>query len=348
MPHPARATTIFVDLARPLGLAQRTQSLGATIADFNSDGRPDVLLNRQAQDPPTLYLQAADGTFAADSTAVFGPFVKPNRDLHGCDTADVNDDALLDVYCTVGTSHQSTESKSNFLWIQKPDGTFRNRASIWGVADPSGRGRDAVFLNVNGDGLPDLFVYNAERTDGVVAPSRLFVNRGTSFARARSYGLNGAFWSLRTILPSLQVTAWGGRKALLAVTTTGLQLWVQEGGPGAAFQRVVPTGWPTTLAQGAYLEDLDADGLADLVAVTRRRAEVWLGTSTSSFTAVWSAATSGGRSVAVADATGDGLPDIYVTTWSSDTSKPNPPDLLFVNQGVHAFEPATIPEAAAG
>jgi hypothetical protein len=59
-PGLASATT-FVNLAPPMGLARSTQSFGATIADFNGDGRPDVLLNRQAQGPPTLYLQGAMG-----------------------------------------------------------------------------------------------------------------------------------------------------------------------------------------------------------------------------------------------------------------------------------------------
>jgi hypothetical protein len=345
-PPLARAAS-FVDVAQPLGLAQRTQSLGATVADLNGDDRADVLLNHQAQAPPTLYLRKADGTYQ-DSGTVFGPFVKPNKDLHGCSTADVNADGLVDVYCTVGTNHQTTTNKSNFLWIQHVDGTFTNRASTWGVSDPAGRGRDALFLDVNDDGLPDLFVYNAKRTDGVLAPSRLFVNTGGSFNAARSYGLDGAFWSLPIAVPELQQTRWNGHLGLLAVTTAGPQLWVQQAGPGAPFERVAPKGWPTHVVQGARLKDLDRDGLADLVAVTKRRADVWLASADSSFTRAWSSPTSGARNVKVADATGDGLPDIYVTTWSMDTSKPNPPDFLFVNTGGVTFTSATIPQAESG
>jgi hypothetical protein len=348
-PRPAAATTAFVDVAEQVGLAQTTQSLGATVADFNGDGRQDVLLNRQAQAPPSLYLGNADGTFTLDTIAVFGPFTKFTRDLHLCSTADVNGDGLLDVYCTVGTSHQSTTSKSNFLWIQNPDGTFTNRASTWGVADPKGRGRDALFLEVNGDMRPDLFVYNAKRTDGVAAPSRLFVNTGSSFVDAPSYGLDGAFWSLLRIVPELQLTTWNGRLAILAVTTAGPQLWVQQGGPGTAFQHVVPAGWPTIVVQGAFLQDLDRDDADDLVTVTKSRADVWRRTGTSSFAKAWSSPrTSGARSVAVADATGDGLPDIYVTTWSQNNSIPNPPDFLFVDTGGFSFTSATIPMATAG
>jgi FG-GAP-like repeat len=345
-PRPvAAATTAFVE---HVGLAQTTQSLGATVADFNGDGRQDVLLNRQSQAPPTLYLGNAGGTFTRDTIAVFGPFTKLTRDLHLCSTADVNRDGRLDVYCTVGTSNQSTTSKSNFLWIQNPDGTFTNRASTWGVADPAGRGRDALFLEVNGDRRPDLFVYNAKRTDGVAAPSRLFVNTGSSFVDAPSYGLDGAFWSLYWIVPELQLTTWNGRVAILAVSTSGPQLWVQKDGPGTAFQRVVPAGWPTIVVQGARLQDLDHDDTDDLVAVTKSRADVWRRTGTSSFAKAWSSSTPGARSVVVADATGDGVPDIYVTTWSQYNSKPNPRDFLFVNAGAFSFESATIPQATAG
>jgi FG-GAP-like repeat len=343
----AQAAT-FADIAGQVGLAQTTQSLGATVADFNGDGRPDILLNRQAQGPPTLYLANADGTFTPDTTAVFGSFTRPSKDLHLCSSADVNRDGLLDVYCAVGTSHQRTTSKSNYLWMQNVDGSFTNRASAWGVADPAGRGRDALFLDVNADGRSDLFVYNAKRTDGVWAPSRLFVNKGSAFVDAPSYGLNGAFWSLLRTVPELQLTTWNGQVAILAVTTGEPMLMVQRGGPGTAFERAVPAGWPGNVVQGARLVDVDRDGMDDLVTVTKRRVDVWRRTSSSSVSKAWSSATPGARSVAVADATNDGLPDIYVTTWSQDLSKPNPPDFLFVNAGAFSFGPATIPQATAG
>jgi hypothetical protein len=341
-------TATFADIAGPVGLAQTTQSLGATVADFNGDRLPDIMLNRQAQGPPTLYVGNVDGTFTLDSTAVFGSFVRPSRDLHLCSSTDVNRDGLLDVYCAVGTSHQSTTNKSNYLWMQNVDGSFTNRASAWGVADPAGRGRDALFLDVNGDGRSDLFVYNAKRTDGVRAPSRLFVNTGSAFVDAPSYGLNGALWSLLRTVPELQLTTWNGDVAILAVTTAGPQLMVQREGPGTAFQRAVPAGWPGNVVQGARLVDVDRDGMDDLVTVTKRRVEVWRRTSSSSVSKAWSSATPGARSVAVADATDDGLRDIYVTTWSQDLWRSNPPDFLFVNSGGFSFGSPAIPQATAG
>jgi FG-GAP-like repeat len=344
----AAQTATFVDLAGKVGLAQSTQSLGATIADFNDDDLPDIMLNRQAQAPPSLYVGNADGTFTLDTTAVFGSFTRPSKDLHLCSSADVNDDGLRDVYCAVGTSHQRTTDKSNYLWIQKVDGSFANRAAAWGVADPAGRGRDALFLDVNKDGRPDLFVYNAKRTDGVSAPSRLFVNTGGEFVPAPSYGLDGAFWSLLRTVPELQRTTWNGHLAILAVTVAGPQLFVQRGGPGTAFKRATPAGWPTNVVQGARLVDIDRDGVDDLVTVTKRRVEVRRRTGDSSLSSAWSSATPGARSVAVADATRDELPDLYVTTWSQDLSNPNPRDFLFVNAGSFAFRSAPIPQASTG
>ena len=96
------------------------------------------------------------------------------------------------------------------------------------------------------------------------------------------------------------------------------------------------------------MHDLNRDKMDDLVTVTDSRADVWRRTGTSSFAKAWSSSTPGGRSVAVADATGDGVPDIYVTTWLRDNSKPNPRDFLFVNAGAFSFESATIPQATAG
>src|SRR3954451_20503537 len=44
------------NVAKSAGLAQLTESIGATIGDVNRDGRPDVLLNRAFKAPATEYL----------------------------------------------------------------------------------------------------------------------------------------------------------------------------------------------------------------------------------------------------------------------------------------------------
>ncbi|MFL6048696.1 MAG: hypothetical protein ACJ738_02880 [Gaiellales bacterium] len=41
------------NVAKSAGLAQLTESIGATIGDVNRDGRPDVLLNRAFKAPAT-------------------------------------------------------------------------------------------------------------------------------------------------------------------------------------------------------------------------------------------------------------------------------------------------------
>lgn len=174
-------TPIAVDQAASAGIAQLTNTWDSTIADFDRDGWPDILLGRHGQGPAQLWINDREGHF---DQAAAGTFV--TRDRHGCSAGDVNGDGRMDVFCGIGAA-SGTGVKSNDLWIQGPGLTFTNRAARWGVADPFGRGRQAAMFDVDDDGRPDLFVGNEEeRPDGLPSPGRLFLNRGGSrFVDAR-------------------------------------------------------------------------------------------------------------------------------------------------------------------
>jgi enediyne biosynthesis protein E4 len=84
---------------------------------------------------------------------------KPRDDGHGFGvvTADLNDDGLVDIFV-------ANDMNPNFLFLNNGDGTFDDVSEISGAAyningmAQSGMGVDAE--DVNGDGLPELFVTN--------------------------------------------------------------------------------------------------------------------------------------------------------------------------------------------
>ncbi|MGN6639591.1 MAG: FG-GAP-like repeat-containing protein, partial [Mucilaginibacter sp.] len=89
--------------------------------------------------------------------------------------ADVNHDGLEDFYIC-GARNQSGE-----LFIQTPNGGFKKTVQPAFVADAASEDVDAVFLDVNHDGNPDLYVVSGgnELPDGLPAlEDRLYLNDG--------------------------------------------------------------------------------------------------------------------------------------------------------------------------
>lgn len=114
------------------------------------------------------------------------------KDRHGCAWADVNQDGLLDFYCSVGANHGKLTDKANELWMQQPGGGFLNKAAAYGVTDPLGPGRQVTFLDVNHDPFCDLYVTNHSATGWpTLAQSplhqskRRFLSRRTGVRRQR-------------------------------------------------------------------------------------------------------------------------------------------------------------------
>jgi enediyne biosynthesis protein E4 len=109
-------------------------------------------------------------------------------------TADVNDDGLIDIFV-------ANDMNPNFLFLNRGDGTFDDVSERSGAAfngngnAQSGMGVDAE--DVDGDGLPELFVTNFSNE-----PSTLFYNYGKA-----TFQDNTAFFGLAS--DSLPWVKWG-------------------------------------------------------------------------------------------------------------------------------------------
>jgi hypothetical protein len=188
----------FTDVSKEAGVDKSSWSSGGAVIDYDNDGDLDIYVATYGRwnypedhhpigdperkiwlyaSPRTIvgvphifYRNDGDGTFTdvydqVITTEVDDPSGEkkrvphPRSDGHGFGVVavDVNDDGLIDLFV-------ANDMTPNFLFINRGDGTFDDATELSGAAfdyhgsAQSGMGVDAE--DVDGDGLPELFVTN--------------------------------------------------------------------------------------------------------------------------------------------------------------------------------------------
>ncbi len=140
---------------------------GAAFLDYDNDGDPDLFLaavgrqllleNRRIPDGVVRFVDVSEEAGVAQNAIGFSAVV-----------ADVNNDGRQDVYVcsynrygTIMPDSWTAASNGtpNLLLVNRGDGTFRNEAEAWGVAD-SRWSYAAQFIDLDDDGDQDLYVAN--------------------------------------------------------------------------------------------------------------------------------------------------------------------------------------------
>ncbi len=166
-----RGDGTFEDITEATGLGILENTACALFADFDNDGRQDLVVVRT--DGPVLYQNEGGGKFRKHPDAF--RFAKPPQGTFtGAAVADYDRDGYLDVYFCLYLYYQGTEQYKypspyfdaengppNFLMRNNRDGTFRD------VTAESGLNRNNTrysfccgWSDYNRDGWPDLYVVN--------------------------------------------------------------------------------------------------------------------------------------------------------------------------------------------
>jgi len=329
------------------GIYEITKTYGATVFDYDGDGRPDILLGRHYAAPPRLYRNNGDGTFTDLSPLAFPATV---HDRHGCDAADVNQDGLSDLYCATGGHKGGWGTHWNELWLQRPDGSFTQQSEAYGVDDPYGRGREVAFLDANGDPYPDLYVGNTyPRKDRFRSPNRVFINKaGQAFRPAPELGLDreiGAF--------SVQAIDFDGKWGddLLvcghrANGVTALHLYRQL--PDGRFLDATRRWNASGRCKFARLADMNGDRRPDLIVLSRTKLKVKIQRVVGrSFAGPRYVRSADARDFAVGDVNGDHRNDIFLQ--HAGPAGHLPPDMVLLNhRRARGFTRLNVPQPAGG
>ncbi len=194
----------FQDVTQESGLAIQSWGMGCVSGDFNNDGHTDLFITNLGSN--TLYKNNGEGRFI-DVTIPSG--ISGESWSTSATLADYDGDGLLDIYIAnyikYSKGAKTYEAQSQFegsipvtfnatLYDAEPNRLYRNRggfrfedvSSQAGVEDKDGRSLDAIWLDANNDGQPDIFVSN----DGGGGSDTLLINQGNNKFRESSTRMN--------------------------------------------------------------------------------------------------------------------------------------------------------------
>ena len=194
----------FTDVAAKAGVTNERWGVGVAIADYDNDGWPDIYVSNFGKN--RLYHNNHNGTFT-DVAEKAG--VTLGNWSTGATWGDYDGDGRLDLFVPgylhydlanqpVSSNQGSTlcqfrgeevmcgprglKGEPDHLFHNNGDGTFTDVSDKAGVADKNGYyGLSSLFIDVNGDGKPDLLVADDS------TPNYLYLNNGDGTFEDASY-----------------------------------------------------------------------------------------------------------------------------------------------------------------
>jgi tetratricopeptide (TPR) repeat protein len=166
-----RGDGTFEDITEGSGVGILENTACALFADFDNDGRQDLVVVRA--NGPLLFLNQGGGKFR-QRLGAFQFANPPQGTFTGAAAADYNRDGWLDIYFCLYAYYQGTDQYKypvpyyaaengppNFMMRNNGDGTFRDITAETGLKVNNTRYSFCCgWSDYNGDGWPDLYVVN--------------------------------------------------------------------------------------------------------------------------------------------------------------------------------------------
>jgi hypothetical protein len=162
----------FTDVTAEAGVGDKAYGFGCSAADHDKDGDPDLYVLNYG--PNVFYRNNGDGTFTdmSEKSGLANPLwslTAPWLDYDGDGDLDVyvvnyleyDDGKFRSYYAAAGfPGPLSYPGQPDTLYRNNGDGTFTDVTAEAGVVNPDGRGMSGVALDLNSDGLLDLYISN--------------------------------------------------------------------------------------------------------------------------------------------------------------------------------------------
>ena len=136
---------------------------GASFADIDNDGHPDLLLLGGPQAQNILLHNNGNGTFT-DITATSGLIEAIPQNNFSATWGDYDNDGFLDLFIAV---HADCSGKNSgvHLYHNNQNNTFTEVSQYLGTTKVNGRGLTALFVDYNQDGRVDILLGNDQGTN---------------------------------------------------------------------------------------------------------------------------------------------------------------------------------------
>ena len=243
----------FVDVAPQAGINHFAMSGGLIVDDFENNGLLDIVTSGYGQCEQMQYFHNnGDGTFT-DQTAKAG-LTGQTGGLNMIQ-ADYNNDGCLDILVLRG-AWEFPQRKS--LLRNNCDGTFTDVTAAAGLAEPATDTQTAVWVDIDNDGLLDLFVGNENR------PAQLFHNEGNGTFKdiAHSAGVDKTAFTKAVVAGDYDNDGWPD----LFVSNLNGDKFLYHNNHDRTFTEVAQQAGITKPWQSfpAWFFDYDNDGWPDL------------------------------------------------------------------------------------
>jgi enediyne biosynthesis protein E4 len=259
-----------VGLSSGAGLNQDGKAfagMGVDFADYDNDGRPDVVVSDLSNERYALFRNEGGGFFTDESSSSGLARITMLLSGWGVKFFDFDNDGWKDIFVAQGHVLDNVEKTSGGLRYEQPPlllhnakGRFQNVDAGSALEVPRA-GRGAAFGDIDNDGDIDVVVANVGEGCSV------FRNNGGNRNHWLGLRLTGSRSNRDGIGARIEITSASGQKQFYTVSTAGSYISASDrrviAGLGAdTFAKRVVIKWPSGVIQN--LSNVKADGMMDV------------------------------------------------------------------------------------